>query len=52
MHLIKDMHLYMYMLHHTHLSAYDAIASYPGVWKGRRNAWYTLFAHAIDLLMA
>ena len=27
------------------------LASYPGVQKGEGNAWYTLFAHALNLLL-
>ena len=27
------------------------IASHPGVQKGGGNAWYTLFAHALNLLL-
>ena len=27
------------------------LASYPGVQKGGGNAWYTLFAHALNLLL-
>ena len=27
------------------------IASYPDVQKGGGNAWYTLFAHALNLLL-
>ena len=29
----------------------STIASYPGVQKGGGNAWYTLFAHALNLLL-
>ena len=32
------------------LSTFE-LASYPGVQKGGGNAWYTLFAHALNLLL-
>ena len=38
------------MIRVTKQFSQPTLASYPGVQKGGGNAWYTLFAHALNLL--
>ena len=35
----------------TYVPAILDLALYPGVQKGGGNAWYTLFVHALNLLL-